>query len=158
MRSLENLKLEPMTEKEEVLAVNSSLLTSIPGSWPLSKRSLRLPKTLTSDTNLKLGSEALPGPRGHCNQHQWNRNSLYILPCFGDQINQVQEFPFYPQFWALISCKVRWTPLSLWPSVTPLNARTKFSLWLLCANKCCLMHRSRVLHGCLIRHTLCNQQ
>ena len=64
MGSLENLKLEPMTEKEEVLAVNSSYLHLSLGV-DLGRRSLRLPKTLASDTNLRLNnSKAQPGPCG----------------------------------------------------------------------------------------------
>lgn len=114
MGSLEHSKLQQMTEKEKVLAVNSCFLHYLPWHpWELIfKWSLRPPKTLAFNVNLKICSKTQPGPCGHWSQLHWYRKLLYLLPCFSDQFNQVQELPFYPWFWARINCKVRWTPLS----------------------------------------------
>lgn len=156
MGSLENLRLEPMTEKEEVLAImlsNASFFIrlGLPGCWPPNSRSLKPPKTFVSNTSLQMC------PCGHYRQLQWSRNLLSFYHVSGTKWIRSKSFLSILSFehWFAVS---QMDSTFLWPSVTPLNARTEFSLWLLCANKCCLMHRSRVLHGCLIRHTLCNQQ
>lgn len=73
-----------------------SICLGIPGSWPLRRKSLRLPDTLISNTDLKIRSRSQPGPCKHCSQLQGSRNLLYILSRFRDQMNQVQECAFCP--------------------------------------------------------------
>lgn len=63
-----------------------------PGSWPLTSRSLRLPKTLASGTNLKLCSKAQPGPCGHCSQHRWSRNLLTFYHVLGTKLTRSKNF------------------------------------------------------------------